>query len=492
MASQSGILRPGRTCWRIEPAGRLALIVDAADYFKAVKEAILAARHSVYLIGWDFDTRIKFEPDGKTLEGPNKLGPFLRWIDRNRPGVEVHVLKWDLGIVLALGRGTTPIAVLDWMTSERIHFRLDSAHPPGAAHHQKVVVIDDRLAFCGGIDMTADRWDTREHRDRDPRRRRPSGWRYDPWHDAATLVDGDVARALGELARGRWERAGGKPLQPPPDCDPIWPASIRPDLTDVEVGIARTIPEYGDTKPAHEIEALHLDAIAAALPPLPAAPQRLARVAAIQAMARDKVASLGILAQYVLALRDAIPHDARLVSELTQVGYLCRVGYPVPAPGKLIGPGYQGTLGYAFPTGLGAALGAGRRVYAISGDGGFGWGLQELATAARYAIALTLVVFNDQRFSNVRALQTAQFGFARETAVHNPDFCLLAQAFGVRYAHAPSPAALAAELRASESAPGPTLIEVPVQDMANPWPLLRLQPPGSPGNNSKETTSEQT
>ncbi len=264
MASQSGILRPGRTCWRIEPAGRLALIVDAADYFKAVKEAILAARHSVYLIGWDFDTRIKFEPDGKTLEGPNKLGPFLRWIDRNRPGVEVHVLKWDLGIVLALGRGTTPIAVLDWMTSERIHFRLDSAHPPGAAHHQKVVVIDDRLAFCGGIDMTADRWDTREHRDRDPRRRRPSGWRYDPWHDAATLVDGDVARALGELARGRWERAGGKPLQPPPDCDPIWPASIRPDLTDVEVGIARTIPEYGDTKPAHEIEALHLDAIAAA------------------------------------------------------------------------------------------------------------------------------------------------------------------------------------------------------------------------------------
>lgn len=264
MASQSGILRPGRNCWRIEAAGRLALVVDAADYFRAVKEAMLAARHSVYLIGWDFDTRIKFEPEDRTLEGPNKLGPFLRWIDRNRPGVEVHVLKWDLGIVLALGRGTTPIAVLDWMTSERIHFRLDAAHPPGAAHHQKIVVIDDRLAFCGGIDMTADRWDTREHRDRDPRRRRPSGWRYGPWHDAATIVDGDVARALGELARDRWERAGGERLEPPPDCDPIWPASIRPDLTDVEVAIARTIPEYGDGTPVHEIEALHLDAIAAA------------------------------------------------------------------------------------------------------------------------------------------------------------------------------------------------------------------------------------
>lgn len=264
MASQTGILRPGRNCWRIEAAGRLALIIDAADYFRAVKEAILAARHSVYLIGWDFDTRIKFEPEGKTLEGPNKLGPFLRWIDRNRPDVEVHVLKWDLGIVLALGRGTTPIAVLDWLTSERIHFRLDGAHPPGATHHQKIVVIDDRLAFCGGIDMTADRWDTREHRDRHPRRRRPSGSRYDPWHDAATLVDGEVARALGELARERWAQAGGKPLAPPPECDPIWPASIRPDLTGVQVAIARTLPEYKDRTPVHEIETFHLDAIAAA------------------------------------------------------------------------------------------------------------------------------------------------------------------------------------------------------------------------------------
>jgi phospholipase D1/2 len=90
------ILSPGRNCWRIERADRLALIVDAADYFHAVKAAILEARHCVYLIGWDFDTRIKFEPEHQTLDGPNKLGPFLHWIDSNRPDVEVYVLKWPV------------------------------------------------------------------------------------------------------------------------------------------------------------------------------------------------------------------------------------------------------------------------------------------------------------------------------------------------------------------------------------------------------------
>jgi phospholipase D1/2 len=264
MSHEPQIVRPGRNCWRIERAGRLALLIDAEAYFKAIKQAILEARHSVYLIGWDFDTRIEFEPEGKTLEGPNKLGPFLRWIDKHRPDVQVYVLKWDLGAIQALGRGTTPLAILDWMTSKRIHFKLDGAHPTAAAHHQKIVVVDDVLAFCGGIDITADRWDTREHRDDDPRRRRPGGRRYGPWHDASTVVDGEVARALGELARERWKRASGEDLPPPARCPEIWPASVSPTFHDTDVGIARTIPEYEDRAEVREIERLYLDAIASA------------------------------------------------------------------------------------------------------------------------------------------------------------------------------------------------------------------------------------
>lgn len=258
------VLRPGHNCWRIDHADRLALIIDAAEYFRAVKAAILEAEHSVYLIGWDFDTRIKFEPENKTLDGPNKLGPFLRWIGKTRPHVQVYVLKWDLGTLHALGRGTTPLFVLDWVTSRSIHFKLDGAHPKAAAHHQKVIVVDDALAFCGGIDMTADRWDTREHIDDDPRRTRPSGRRYEPWHDASTMVDGAVARALGDLARERWRRASGDALDPPPPRSPIWPDGISPTFTGIEVAIARTQPEHDGERAVNEIEAFYLDAIASA------------------------------------------------------------------------------------------------------------------------------------------------------------------------------------------------------------------------------------
>lgn len=257
------MLELGRNCWRIERADRFALIVDAEDYFRLIKDALLHAQRTVYLIGWDFDTRISFEPE-KTIEGPNQLGAFLRWLDVNRPAVEVFILKWDLGALLALGRGTTPLTVLNWLTSDRIHFRLDGAHPRGAAQHHKIAVIDDVLAFCGGIDMTSDRWDTRNHVDHDARRKRPNGRAYEPWHDATAAVDGDAARALGTLARMRWELATGDQLQPPPRIAPYWPDGLKPTFTNVNVAIARTAPLHEGTEPVREIEALYLDAIAAA------------------------------------------------------------------------------------------------------------------------------------------------------------------------------------------------------------------------------------
>jgi len=261
MENERPILRPGMNCWRIEQANRLAVIVDAEDYFRAVKEAVLAARHSVYLIGWDFDTRVEFERGEKTLDGPNSLGSFIRWIDKNRKGVRIHILKWNVGVLFELARGTTPLAMLGWITSRRINLRLDGAHPAGAAQHQKIVVVDDCLAFCGGIDITVDRWDTRVHRDDDERRARANGRGYGPWHDATTAVDGAAAQALGELARTRWRQAGGEVLEQPPRREPFWPTGIEPLFTDVSVAIARTVPPHADIQPTREIETLYLDAI---------------------------------------------------------------------------------------------------------------------------------------------------------------------------------------------------------------------------------------
>ncbi|WP_129977272.1 phospholipase D-like domain-containing protein [Rhodococcus sp. Q1] len=255
------VLEPGSTCWRIARAERLTCIVDAADYFRHAKSAMLGAKKRIMLIGWDFDTRIKFEPDGPTLEGPNKLGEFLEWLPGRRPDLDIYLLKWNIGAFSALARGMTPVFVLDWLTDPRLHFEIDGAHPVGAAHHQKILVVDDSIAFCGGIDMTVDRWDTPDHPDRSKYRREPSGKRYGPWHDVTTAVDGGAARALGDQARARWKAATGEELDPVPDPEPIWPDDLEPTLRGVDVGIARTLPTYGGKEGVHEIESLYLSVI---------------------------------------------------------------------------------------------------------------------------------------------------------------------------------------------------------------------------------------
>ena len=200
-------------CWRRENATRAGLIVDANAYFEAGRAAMLKARRRIMLIGWDFDARI--ELSDKRLPGePRTLGEFVLWLVERNPELEVFLLRWNIGALRTLFRGTTIITLARWMAHKRIHTRLDSASPVGASHHHKIVVIDDSVAFCGGIDMTSNRWDTPAHRDGDPRRVAPDGSPYAPWHDVTSILEGPVAAALGELARQRWQAAGGKALAP--------------------------------------------------------------------------------------------------------------------------------------------------------------------------------------------------------------------------------------------------------------------------------------
>jgi acetolactate synthase-1/2/3 large subunit len=202
----------------------------------------------------------------------------------------------------------------------------------------------------------------------------------------------------------------------------------------------------------------------------------------LRAWAQGQIDAVEPLASYVRALRAAIPEDGVFVNELTQVGYFARVAYPVYAPGTMITPGYQGTLGYGFPTGLGAAAGnPDRPVVSITGDGGFGWTLQELATAARYNLRHTVVVFADGNFANVRGLQRDLFGQSYCAELHNPDFVALAKAFGVPGVKVGNPQALEGALKEAIRGGGPGLIEVTVGEMPSPWGLLRLKAPGGAG-----------
>lgn len=256
-------MRQGVEYWRAERADRLAVIVDADEYFRLLRRSMLDARKRIMLIGWDFDARLRLDRNERLPGEPRAVGRFIRWLVDREPELEVFLLRWDLGAVKSLTRGTTPFTLLRWVTHPRIHPRLDSHHPTGASHHQKVVVIDDCLAFCGGIDVTDERWDTRAHLDDDPGRRHGLLQRpYKPWHDATTALSGPVAQALSDMARQRWKVATGETLEPVQVHERCWPLGLEPGFRDVEVRIARTVPEMPDQEPVHESEALFLHQIA--------------------------------------------------------------------------------------------------------------------------------------------------------------------------------------------------------------------------------------
>ncbi len=182
-------------------------------------------------------------------------------------------------------------------------------------------------------------------------------------------------------------------------------------------------------------------------------------------------------ADYARALRAGMPDDAIFVNELTQVGYAARSVFPVYAARTYLTPGYQGTLGYGFPTALGAAIGNPRRaVVSITGDGGFGWNMPELSTARKYDLPVTVVVCNDGHFGNVQTIQKTLFGGEIGVDLRNPDFCQLAGAFGIAYAGADSPADLEAALRKFTASGGPGMVEIRLGEVPSPWHLLRLRP----------------
>ena len=255
-------MEEGRNCWRVEPVKRAAVIVDADDYYRLVRQAMMNAREQILLIGWDFDTRIYLDPKRRAKDGaPVKLGRFVTWLARRRPELQIHILKWDVGVLKLVWRGSTVIRVLRWAADKQIHFKLDGAYSPAASHHHKIVVIDDSLAFCGGIDMTGARWDTSEHRDNDPGRKWPTGRPYPPWHDATMAVDGAVAKSLGELGRERWKTASGEDLPVPRQSEDIWPEELEPNFRDAEIAIARTRGSADAADEIREIEALFVDQI---------------------------------------------------------------------------------------------------------------------------------------------------------------------------------------------------------------------------------------
>jgi phospholipase D1/2 len=246
----TGVLCPGRNCWKVMKAKRFALLVDGSNYYGVLAETIRQGRKSVAILGWDLDSRVRLFGRGRP-GGHAPLQRFLPEVVAHNSELHIYVLTWSFPIIFANVREPQLVLGRDPFQHPRIHFKFDRTHAPGASHHQKIVVIDDGIGFCGGMDIAGGRWDTPAHRPNDPRREGKAG-PYPASHDVQAMVDGDAARALAEIARDRWHRATGEVIPSADELD-LWPATVMPDMTAVNIGISRT-----------EIEQLHLDLIAAA------------------------------------------------------------------------------------------------------------------------------------------------------------------------------------------------------------------------------------
>lgn len=189
---------------------------------------------------------------------------------------------------------------------------------------------------------------------------------------------------------------------------------------------------------------------------------------------------------YLTAIREALPDDGIFVEELTQVGYVSRFALPVYQPRTFLSAGYQGTLGWGFSTALGAKVAQpDRPVLSISGDGGFLFGVQEMATAVQHKIATVSVVFDDGAYGNVRRMQQQQYGNrVIASDLRNPDFVKLAEAFGMLGLRANSPDELRSAIEKGFASGAPTLIHAPVGEMPSPWAnvfMPRVRPVQSAG-----------
>ncbi|WP_168192807.1 VTT domain-containing protein [Undibacter mobilis] len=260
------LLKPDHNVWRIARANRASMLIDAANYFGAVRSAMIKAERSILIAGWDIHSQTRLVgPDCRADDGyPETFAEFLTALVAKKPELEIRLLLWDFSVLYAGERDPFPTARLQWSTPHNIRFCLDDCVPVGSSQHQKLVTIDDKVAFSGGLDITIRRWDTCSHMPGDTHRVDPAGKPYDPFHDVQMVVDGDAAGVLSELLRSRWACAASEEVAAVVCGGDPWPDDVKPDFTDTDIGISRTEPRFDGQEEAREVEKLFLDMIDAA------------------------------------------------------------------------------------------------------------------------------------------------------------------------------------------------------------------------------------
>jgi acetolactate synthase-1/2/3 large subunit len=202
----------------------------------------------------------------------------------------------------------------------------------------------------------------------------------------------------------------------------------------------------------------------------------LDRIAEGKARARKDIQEIQPQMSYLDTIREVLPRDGYFVEELCQVGFTSNFGFDIYEPRTYVTTGYQGTLGYGFPTAIGVkAAVPGKAVVSITGDGGFMFGMPELASAAQHDIGLITIIFNNHSFGNVRRDQQMKYDSNLIGAdLDNPDFVKLAESFGVAGYRVETPDELKPALTKAIDEDKPAIIEVLIErgSETSPWKYI--------------------
>jgi phospholipase D1/2 len=268
-APRQAILQRGRNCWVADaPVDSLGLLIDGDNYYRAFYRAASQAQHYIFLAGWRFnsDAQLLYGREAERAGTDAKLQPFLRQLCAERPELRVYVLTWDFSFHYGLEWELFQKRKFERGGCGRIVFQYDDEHAVAGSHHEKVAVIDGRVAFVGGLDFNSDSWDDRRHTPENESRTYSNGKPRGPYHDIQTVFTGPAAQEVARHLVRRWRAAGGDPPDlPPPVREPMITVGPMLPLHAPAVALSKNRPKTLENPEAVlDIRHLYVDAIAAA------------------------------------------------------------------------------------------------------------------------------------------------------------------------------------------------------------------------------------
>lgn len=377
-----------------------------------------------------------------------------------RPGPAVVAVPWDVltqrGDMPTNDVAAVPLPAVPPQSIESAAEILASARNPmimvgsGARHAAAdILALAEKLqapvvSFRGGRGIVPD-----DH---------PLGFNcaagFERWYNT------DVLLGIGSRQELMWFRWPDRPknlIHINLDIDPAQHERLKPNLSltgDAKAGVSALLDALAET---------------------PARSSRHTEYEAIKAANREEVAKLTPHSNYLASIRSALPHDGYFVEEISQIGFASYFAMEIFEPRHFITCGYQGNLGFGFPTALGVQAGnRDKVVVSVTGDGGFMYAAQELATAVQYGLNVITIVFNNGAFGNVKADQLRIYGQGSASELHNPDFVRFAESFGALGLKAHTPNELKSTIKHAIAARRPTVIEVPMplSVETTPWKFL--------------------